>query len=780
MAAYQQNLQRAFLQSAMAQNIQIQQQLLAQNQALQQLLSQHSTTEVKVTETVQTSMRAQIRQSVSPDRKSSFKSNHINRKSSSPSTNNSLMDFKSRKASSESNMSAISRSGIPPPPPPMPPPLDPSDPSEVRPFLDPYGRAKTVRIGKWRWPPPKDGTTVENGEDFMQFKMRQNQRKITPNKEQISVVNGHSSNNIPTSHHQQSSAEWEELDFEPIVREPEKVTKVSSRRSFEVGANRPSPGSIGKLKLSSEMRQRLEQVTANHSVRSTSSKVDKPARVINKLEDTRKMMLEQQLSGRWGDSVDGSQGPPSNPPSPETIPHVRAQVQHIDSKSPTQQSWASSNWRPGPPPPPIGPSSLPPVPTGPAPPPPIRPQQPPTPVEPVRDSFMAQRQNRDTFGVHQNHVGQNNSKRNSFSANWEIQSSLTQDTQDDTSSWAKEKMDIHFVRKDSWEQNESTITTTEQPRRNISVTSDRWDVEQKVYEKTRSSTPKEPLERPTFRTHQMSKIAQEREKKHSVSTVNTEKQEKLEVNEWPEFMRPIQTPPSSKSPVTTPTHQVTETRQSPKTATRLLPLGAAACVTYNRVSWLLRVRKEVFSPNEPLGPPAALHLMFCQIVADVYGTTPCLRLSQNDRRAGMNMLSGYGVKPENLNSPHRAHIKRNIIELARTWPLYFARLFPVSGAAQLSDVQLLAVSHWGVHLVKREANSLQVIGSIALGDIGVCSAPRPTTVSLEGPQGRITLHTPRALQLSEMVSKFCTENRKVGSFYLNFINVLKTFGKLLS
>lgn len=40
MLAYQQNLQRAFLQSAMAQNIQIQQQLLAQNQALQQLLVQ--------------------------------------------------------------------------------------------------------------------------------------------------------------------------------------------------------------------------------------------------------------------------------------------------------------------------------------------------------------------------------------------------------------------------------------------------------------------------------------------------------------------------------------------------------------------------------------------------------------------------------------------------------------------------------------------------------------------------------------------------------------------
>lgn len=40
MLAYQTNLHQAFLQSAMAQNIQIQQQILAQNQALHQLLQQ--------------------------------------------------------------------------------------------------------------------------------------------------------------------------------------------------------------------------------------------------------------------------------------------------------------------------------------------------------------------------------------------------------------------------------------------------------------------------------------------------------------------------------------------------------------------------------------------------------------------------------------------------------------------------------------------------------------------------------------------------------------------
>lgn len=87
LAAYQQNLQRAFLQSAMAQNIQIQQQLLAQNQALQQLLTQNvngKDVNVKVTETIQTTVKAQVHQA--PQNR---KSTGVLRKSSSPSVGSS-------------------------------------------------------------------------------------------------------------------------------------------------------------------------------------------------------------------------------------------------------------------------------------------------------------------------------------------------------------------------------------------------------------------------------------------------------------------------------------------------------------------------------------------------------------------------------------------------------------------------------------------------------------------------------------------------------------------
>nr|CAH7758737.1 unnamed protein product [Callosobruchus chinensis] len=761
-AAYQQNLQRAFLQSAMAQNIQIQQQLLAQNQALQQLLTQQVPGDIKLTETIQTTVKAQIHtqpSQSSPNRKPSFRAGPVNRKSSSP----------SRKTSSESNLSIISKNGIPPPPPPpMPPPLICTDPSEARPFMDPYGRAKTVRIGKWRWPPPKDGNTQENGEDFMHFKMRQHQRKVTPNKDQsLTMMNGYNSGNFNKSEHMNghtngnyskadpTAAEWDEMEVEPLVRGSERLSKSSSKRCFEIGAARPSPGSIGKLKLSSEMRQRLEMVTANHSVRSTSSKVDKPSRSVNKLEDTRKMILEQQLAGRWGDDSQNTSG--------KSSPDIPQHITHNGKQSPTNQSWASSNWKPGPPPPPIGPNSLPPAPPGPAPPPPVRPNQPPPPVEPLRESsFMAQRQDRDTFGVHQNRVhAQNNSKRNSFSANWDVQSSVTQATTDD--GWGKDEVDKNGLRRDSWELAETTTNTSTEPRHMVDV----WDRDETKYE--RRNGRKEDImrghesssERPTFRSHMFSKNAHDREKKHSLaSTQATDKTEKNEVQEWPEFMRPIKTPPS-KSPIPTPQPQP-EKVESPRTASRLLPLGTSACVTYNRVSWLLRVRKEVFSPSEPLGPPTALHLIFCQIVGDVYGLTPCIRLNQNEKRAGVNMLSGYGVTAENYSgSSHRANVKRNIVELARTWPLYFARLFTVSGAAQLSEVQILAVSHWGVHLVKKEQNQLHILKSFGLGEINSCAAPRPTSIILDGAQGRLTLHTPRAQQLAEMVTRFCGEFRKM-------------------
>lgn len=129
--------------------------------------------------------------------------------------------------------------------------------------------------------------------------MRQNQRKTTP---QSQYQNGALSQD-----HQQHD-DWDKYQsIENVEKTREKnksdsaLNKIAAvnktqKRSFDLGAERPGPSSVGKLKLSTEMRQRLEKVTAGHSVRSTKSDSVSENQPL-KLDESRKLMLEQQLRG---------------------------------------------------------------------------------------------------------------------------------------------------------------------------------------------------------------------------------------------------------------------------------------------------------------------------------------------------------------------------------------------------------------------------------------------------------------------------------------------------
>jgi len=89
---------------------------------------------------------------------------------------------------------------------------------------------------------------------------------------------------------------------QPSPKEQTEVHK-SSYKSLEVGALRPSPGSVGKLRISNEMKHKLEMVTANHSLRSTTSKprpqamnnMPTPLPTAGKLDTDRRLLLQQQL-----------------------------------------------------------------------------------------------------------------------------------------------------------------------------------------------------------------------------------------------------------------------------------------------------------------------------------------------------------------------------------------------------------------------------------------------------------------------------------------------------
>lgn len=165
------------------------------------------------------------------------------------------------------------------------------------------------------------------------------------------------------------------------------------------------------------------------------------------------------------------------------------------------------------------------------------------------------------------------------------------------------------------------------------------------------------------------KLDRDLDRRSSVaSTHRTDKMERIEIEEWPEFLRPV-LPPAEK-PEIEKVQEVVNTKLYPQTST--------AHFTYNRVTWTLRVKKEVFAPNETLNSPLALHLVFCQVAYDVLATSS-IRITKEDRQNMLKMLDNYGVTLDNLQSTqHKITIKKNVVDMAKQWPLYFARIFSVS------------------------------------------------------------------------------------------------------
>ena len=91
------------------------------------------------------------------------------------------------------------------------------------------------------------------------------------------------------------------------------------------------------------------------------------------------------------------------------------------------------------------------------------------------------------------------------------------------------------------------------------------------------------------------------------------------------------------------------------------------------------------------------------------------------------LLDEYHISLKNIFSQqHKISTKKSIIEVAKEFPTYFARLYPVSSRAtsspspgqnkEESEMQYLAISHSGIRLVQREkslpTDYLQVIQSI--------------------------------------------------------------------
>ena len=348
--------QHAFLQNAVAQNMQIQQQLMMQNQALSQLLTQTNNVNVSTTSQPKSSMSP--KESFSPDQTQSTRSvkqpvpvyfgmNEAQRRASETHLNsgNQNGQLESKPRSKTAPNTPKNSTNLPPQAPMLPSSGGP---------MDAYTRARTVRIGKWRWPPPKeDGEALAEG--FFQFKMRKMKHKddgfdITDMKNESLETSG----------------EIQGLDWGDMNEDFNKGLKRSqSKDSFtimdddgqlrEKSESPSNNGNVGKLKISSEMKEKLEAAMGSRksSVRSSvksrgaldiSKDGDIPEQAVKKLNENRKLILEQKLGGggklkKW-----------------ENIDQELHQRATEDNNSSRKSSHDSKGHIPAPPPPPIAPS----------------------------------------------------------------------------------------------------------------------------------------------------------------------------------------------------------------------------------------------------------------------------------------------------------------------------------------------------------------------------------------------------------------------------------------
>ncbi|XP_043211488.1 unconventional myosin-XV-like [Amphibalanus amphitrite] len=619
--------QRMFMQSALAQNMQIQQQLFSQNQALAQLLQ--ASTAPQDTPTSQGRRPESAGAAREPGSETSPTAANNERK--------------------RSTTSQERPSGIPPAPPMA------MTPEEMAAFMDPsYTRARTVRIGKWRWPPPKGEAGA--AADFLQFKLQAQQRKLS---------SGQKSGSRPATDTSFEGVEWDEFEMETadaarapstpenlnksresaksVDRELNKQPKEKSEAAVKLSSS--APNSISKLKISSALKMKLEAVTSKHTERTNGSTDSKDTPdggrqkvVPKKLDMSRRLLLQQQL---------GSAQPAEKVTSPRAAE---------DRSS-----------RPGvpPPPPPIGPLQV-------------------------------------TIPPHR-----------------------TASAGDSSSS-----------------ESSPVIADRRSPPR-----------------------PIQPI-RGDRRHQRPSRIEPDRRSNASETTHVTEKTEKYELEESEGFLRPVD---SYRQLAISRDLESVRTLEAAKT--RLFPPSDAPFVTYNRVSWKLDVRKEVFSPTEDVTNATALHLVFCQIVQDVFNPA-CIRISHAERAEAKQKLDDLGVTSANMQATQlKLSVKRQVLELARQWPTYFCMLFPVSGGRNNPLVQFLGVSHSGVRLLRREKavpnDFLKVIDHVPFDEIGSVTEHRGSSVQLVLKNGaRQAFHTSKASTLTDMLERFVAESQSGSHEYV--------------
>uniref|UniRef100_A0A8C0Q080 Myosin XVA n=2 Tax=Canis lupus familiaris TaxID=9615 RepID=A0A8C0Q080_CANLF len=131
-------------------------------------------------------------------------------------------------------------------------------------------------------------------------------------------------------------------------------------------------------------------------------------------------------------------------------------------------------------------------------------------------------------------------------------------------------------------------------------------------------------------------------------------------------------------------------------------------------------------------------------------------------------------------------VKRAVVSTARdSWELYFSRLFPATGSVG-TGVQILAVSHMGIKLVRmgkgsREAGGqLQVLRTYSFADILFVTIPSQNMLEFNLASEKVILFSARAHQVKTLVDDFILELKKDSDYVVAVRNFLPEDPALLA
>ncbi|XP_065191822.1 unconventional myosin-XV-like [Sycon ciliatum] len=202
-------------------------------------------------------------------------------------------------------------------------------------------------------------------------------------------------------------------------------------------------------------------------------------------------------------------------------------------------------------------------------------------------------------------------------------------------------------------------------------------------------------------------------------------------------------------------------------------------LSYNTPSFKFVIRKEMLHHTDKLSDLLANQLIYLQIVKDALGKFQP-RLTREDRQVLLRLLDQHQVNSNNFVS-QPSFVKKEIVQAARAFPIYFARIYPVTGVSEESrNCTHLAVGHNGISMLQSLASGYKIIASFLLTNVEDFSATEQGVLKLTLRNTAMEFTTKRASVIADTIENWMRHLEQDAGYVLATQDYITAEDSLLS